>query len=68
MNDRQTLMEGVRSVEPYFVLQLTSEFAKHVNENFSSSTAHLLRQAGSVTRWLDYFSIFGHLQQWQMAQ
>ena len=29
---------------------------------------HFKRKKASVTRWLDYFSIFGHLQQWQFAQ
>ena len=29
---------------------------------------HLLLDCSSVTRWLDYFSIFGHFQQWKLAQ
>ena len=28
----------------------------------------LLWLGASVTRWLHYYSIFGHLQQWQLAQ
>ena len=27
-----------------------------------------VKQIGSVTRWLDYFSIFGHLEQEKVAQ
>ena len=31
------------------------------------SSCLFLTNAVSVTRWLDYFSIFGHLQQWKFA-
>ena len=31
------------------------------------STYHIVVTCGSVTRWLKYYSNFGHLQQWQFS-
>ena len=44
---------------------LRSSFESGLNLSIVTNSSDALT---SVTRWIDYFSIFGHLQQWKLAK
>ena len=49
----------------YFFLKPTGHT---VSATFFDDGSIKRRNVGSVTRWLDYYSIFGHLHRWKFAQ
>ena len=61
----------------HFLLNESFQFERHrlwfIEEGTTTKTIRLIERtlslslAGSVTRWLNYFSIFGLLQQWKLS-
>ena len=52
----------------FFWFLLCNSFFRNKPPRFPLHFSVFMSQETSVTRWLDYFSIFGHLQQWKSAQ